>query len=59
MQVAGIVGLIYCSWAIGQFFEKTKMVNYLKAFAAYVFGMITFTFMAMFVGFVIEWVIES
>jgi hypothetical protein len=56
MQVAGIVGFIYCAWAIGQFFDKTKMANYLKAFAAYVLGMITFTFAAMFVGFVIEWI---
>ena len=42
MTTAGVVGLIYAAWAIGQFFDKKKVASYLKAFIAYMFGMITF-----------------
>lgn len=50
MQIAGIVGFIYTTWAIGQFYEKGKIINYVKAFFAYLLGMITFTLAAIIIG---------
>lgn len=50
MNVGGIIGITYCTWAIGNFFEKGKIINYVKAFAAYILGMITFTFLAIGLG---------
>jgi hypothetical protein len=50
MQIAGIVGFIYVTWAIGQFFEKGKFFNYVKAFFAYVLGMITSALSAIIIG---------
>ena len=58
MQIAGIVGFIYTSWAIGQFFEKGKFVSYVKAFFAYVLGMITFTLLAVLTGVVTDMIIK-
>ena len=54
MQVAGIVGFIYLTWAIGQFYGKGKIVNYVKAFSAYILGMIAFTITAILIGSVID-----
>jgi len=50
LQVGGIIGFIYTSWAIGQFFDKSKMLNYIKALAAYLLGMMTFYFLATLLG---------
>lgn len=50
MQIAGVVGFIYTSWAIGQFFGKRKLINYVKAFSAYILGMLTFALSAMLLG---------
>lgn len=54
MQFGGILGVAYCSWAIGQFFDKKKPVNYLKAFAAYCLGMLTSVFFALTIGILID-----
>lgn len=54
MQVAGIVGFIYLTWAIGQFYGKGKIVNYVKAFSAYILGMLTFSIIAILIGGVID-----
>lgn len=50
LQVGGIIAFIYTSWAIGQFFDKYKKVNYLKALVAYFLGMITFFILAVILG---------
>ncbi len=42
LHIAGIIGVLYASWAIGQFFDKNKKANYLKGFLSYMLGMITF-----------------
>lgn len=54
MQAAGVVGFIYLTWAIGQFYGKGKVVNYVKAFSAYILGMITFSITAILIGTVID-----
>ncbi len=50
MQIAGIVGFIYTTWAIGSFFGKGKLSHYVKAFFAYLLGMITFTLTVILLG---------
>lgn len=54
MQIAGFVGIAYCSWAIGQFFDKRRPVNYLKAFASYMLGMISSGLFAIGLGTLID-----
>jgi hypothetical protein len=53
-QIGGIIGIIYCSWAVGQFFEKEKFFNYIKALFAYLTGMITFVILAVFLGIIFD-----
>lgn len=50
LQIGAILGFIYTSWAIGQFFDKKKKMNYLKGLLAYILGMITFYFIAVILG---------
>lgn len=57
MQLAGIVGFIYLTWAMGQFFGKDKFVNYLKAFSAYLLGMLTFTISLLLIGSIIDFLV--
>lgn len=59
MQIAGVVGFIYCTWAIGQFFDKHKAINYIKAFGAYILGMLTFMVLAKVLGTIIELITKS
>lgn len=58
MQMAGMTGLVYCTWAIGQFFDQRKAINYFKALASYILGMATFVILATFLGYVIDSVIK-
>ncbi|TRX38678.1 DUF3667 domain-containing protein [Flavobacterium sp. ZT3R18] len=58
MPIAGFVGFAYCTWAIGQFFDKTKPISYVKAFASYVLGMLTFSFSAVILGTLIDLIIK-
>ncbi|PWG78940.1 DUF3667 domain-containing protein [Pararcticibacter amylolyticus] len=59
MQIASFICIIYCSWAIGQFFNKKKPVSYAKAFGAYVLGMITFSVTVVLLGALIDLAIHS
>ncbi len=54
MEFAGYAGVIYCTWAIGDFFDKKKAMSYVKALIAYFLGMITFTVLALLVGTLID-----
>lgn len=54
MQIAGVVGFIYLTWAIGQFYGKGKFINYVKAFFAYILGMLTFSITAIIIGTIID-----
>lgn len=57
MQVSGIVFFIYTTWAIGQFFDERKATSYIKAFTAYVLGMISFAFSAIIIGYICDYFI--
>lgn len=48
------VVFIYLFWAIGHFFDKGKIANYVKAFIAYFLGMFTFTIISLGVGVLID-----
>ncbi len=54
MSIGGMVGLGYSTWAIGNFFGKTPIANYIKTFIALTLGMITFVFLAATVGVLID-----
>ena len=58
MEVGGYAGIIYCSWAIGQFFNKSKVSAYFIAFAAYIMGMLTFSLFAIAIGTITDLVIK-
>jgi hypothetical protein len=57
MQYGGIIGILYFSWAIGQFFDK-KLSNYLKGFAAYMLGVISAAILAVAIGTLIDILIK-
>ncbi|UHG94622.1 DUF3667 domain-containing protein [Spirosoma oryzicola] len=54
MAIGGVIGVGYCSWAIGDFFGRDRVFNYAKAFSAYLLGMISFTISAILLGFIID-----
>lgn len=56
LQIGGMIGFIYTSWAIGQFFDKAQKVNYLKAIIAYLLGMLSFYFLAVILGLAIDFI---
>jgi len=54
MQIGAFACVIYCAWAIGDFFDRKKIINYVKALTAYILGMITFTLLALLLGAMID-----
>jgi hypothetical protein len=50
MPVAGVLGIAYLTWAIGQFFDKKKAISYVKGFASYILGMISFMLIVILLG---------
>ncbi len=54
MPMAGVVGVLYAVWAIGQFYDQKKIANYLTVLAAYFLGMITFWIFPVLIGTVID-----
>ncbi len=54
MTIGIIAGFVYTIFAIGQFFDKKKISNYVKAFFSYILGMFTFTFTSIGIGFLID-----
>lgn len=54
IQYGALIAFVYCTWAIGKFFAPTRFSTYLRSFFAYFFGYITFTFLALIVGVVLE-----
>lgn len=54
MKIAGFIGIIYCTWAIGDFFDKKRILSYIKSFSAYIFGMITFSLIVVIIGELID-----
>jgi hypothetical protein len=57
MQMAGVVGLVYMTWSIGQFYGKGNVFHYVKALFAYILGMLTFSLTAVLIGTMIDWIL--
>ncbi|WP_312350897.1 hypothetical protein [Sphingobacterium multivorum] len=51
---ATLVTFAYYSWAMGQFFDKTKKISYFKAFAALIIGFISYLIVIMFIGITLD-----
>ena len=58
MQIASIIGFVYTTWAIGHFFDRTKTASFVKAFFAYILGMLTFSLSAILFGVIIDLIIK-
>lgn len=54
MKISGIIGTFYCTWAIGQFFNRTKLSSYLKALAAVMLGLTSFSIVGLVLGLLID-----
>ena len=51
--VTEVITILYCSWAIGQFFDKPRFSSYMKAVAAYLMGMISYNVVVIIVCIVV------
>lgn len=54
LHLGGVLGIAYSTWAIGQFFQPVKASNYFKSFLAYFLGMISFVFISLLLGLVLD-----
>jgi len=59
LQIGGIIGFLYTSIAIGEFFDGSKKFNYLKAFISYFLGMLSFLFGAIALGSIIDFILKT
>jgi hypothetical protein len=59
MLVAVVVVFLYTTYAVGQFFDKRRLSCYVKAFIAYLSGMITFSLAALLIGIIIDLIIQN
>ncbi|RAI92188.1 DUF3667 domain-containing protein [Algoriphagus yeomjeoni] len=55
LDKGALLSFFYISWAIGQFFDKKKLFNYVKAFIAYLLGFLTFSLSVLLIGFMIDY----
>ncbi len=51
-----LLGILYILWAIIQFFDKKKFMNYPKAILSYFLGMLTFMTAIYVLGGIIDWI---
>jgi hypothetical protein len=59
LSIAGIIGVMYVIWAIGNFFEAKKIENYMKALISYFLGTITFYIIIFAIGITIDILTEQ
>jgi hypothetical protein len=50
-SIFGVIIFVYLSWSIGQFFDPSKRINFIKAGAAYILGFVTFNGSTLLLGF--------
>ncbi|GAB4185801.1 MAG: hypothetical protein OHK0057_22570 [Thermoflexibacter sp.] len=53
IEIATVIGTFYSTWAMGQFFDGKRIVNYVKAFFAYILGFISFIVVASIIGVIV------
>ena len=54
INISTIIGIIYSTWAIGQFFDPKKAGSYIKALLSYILEILILTFLIVFVGTLID-----
>ena len=54
-----IIAFAYPTWAIGQFFDRTKAASYVKAFSAYILGYLFFQLAVIIVGLSTDLIIKA
>jgi hypothetical protein len=50
----GIVGFVYLTWSIGNFFEPKKIISYSKALLSYLLGSATFYIILFVIGYLLD-----
>lgn len=58
MQIAAVIVFVYFSWAVGQFFDKSRIASYFKALVSYILGMITFGISIVILGALMDLIIH-
>lgn len=58
LQFGVIIGIVYSIWAIGQFFDQKKKLNYLKGFLSYLFGVVSSLIIFILIGILLEKLIK-
>ncbi len=58
MQIAAVIVFVYFSWAVGQFFDKSRIASYFKALVSYILGMITFGISIAILGALMDLIIQ-
>lgn len=58
LDAGSSIAIIYVCWAIGQFFDRKKKMNYLKGFLSYILGMISFMIIAIVCGSLIDLMVK-
>lgn len=58
MQIAGLLFIVYASFAIADFFDRKKAINYFKSLSAYLLGMVAFFISAIILGNLIDLIIK-
>jgi hypothetical protein len=53
-KIAGMVGVLYLIWAIGNFFEAKRIKNYIKALISFLLGTISFYIVIFAVGITLD-----
>ena len=57
IKYATPLAMIYPTWAIGQFFDRKKVISYIKAFISYIFGTIMLAVLIVLSGILIDIII--
>jgi hypothetical protein len=57
-RIGAIIPFIYAAWAIGQFYDKFKIISYVKAAIAYFLGIIIFAASIPLIGTLIDMIIK-
>lgn len=59
MQASAVVSFIYTTYAIADFYNRRKPINYLKAIVAYILGSVVFFAIVIFSGIIIDSVLNN
>ena len=58
LQIGNLIAISYSVWAIGQFFDKKKVMSYVKVFFSYILGILVLSFTIVFLGTLIDVLIK-